>query len=364
MRRLLDNNEAVAHFLYSLGAKLALLGMTTLVLLEGDPEHPSLFPELAVCDVIITLSRERRGGRQRRLLEVLKTRGSATLEGVHPFTINQAGVVISPRFESVVSTTEPAWNPGRAAFGIADVDVLIGGGLNVGTTSLVGGSPGVGKTTLGLHFLAEGVRRHETVLYLGFMESAAQLREKAHAFGMDLSAAEAAGQLRFLIVPGYDLEADKVAVLLAEDIEQRGVQRLVIDSAAELQRSVGSEARIPDFLAALVSYLRGRQVTTYLTQDVPTIVSPDLGFENTPISLLAENLLVLRQVEYRGRLHRVLSVFKMRFSDYDPAIYEFAVTSGRGIHIVGPAPLGEGLLTGFPRVVSEPAYRAGPAESE
>jgi circadian clock protein KaiC len=70
--------------------------------------------------------------------------------------------------------------------------------------------------------------------------------------------------------------------------------------------------------------------------------------------LIAENLLLVRQVEYRGRLHRVLSVYKMRFSVYEPAIYELTVTAGRGIQIVGPAPLGEGLLTGVPRLVGEP----------
>ena len=149
---------------------------------------------------------------------------------------------------------------------------------------------------------------------------------------------------------GHDLEADEIAALVAEDIERRGVRRLVIDSAAELQRAVGSSVRIPDFLAALVSYLRGRAVTACLTLDLPTIVGPELEFAATPLSLLAENLLLLRQVEYRGRLHRVLSVFKMRFSEHEPAIYDLTVTPGLGIQIVGPAPLGEGLLTGVPRL--------------
>ena len=80
--------------------------------------------------------------------------------------------------------------------------------------------------------------------------------------------------------------------------------------------------------------------------------------------MIAENLLLLRQVEYRARLHRVLSVFKMRFSGYEPAIQEFTVTLGRGIEIVGPAPLGEGLLTGVPRLVGEPSAHGGQSGSQ
>jgi circadian clock protein KaiC len=359
MRGFLANDQAAAHFLYSLGAKLALRGATTLVLVEGDPGESSRYPELTVCDVILALRRLRHESRQRRTLEVLKSRGARPLGGDHPFEIDDTGIAIFPRFESVVTATAPAWNQERAAFGVASLDALIGGGLNAGTVTLVAGSPGVGKTTLGLHFTAEGARIQEPVLYLGFMESEAQLREKARVYGMDLGAAEAAGQVRFMMLPGHDLEADQIAAALVEDIERRGVRRLVIDSVAELQRGVVFQGRVPDFLSALVSYLRGRNVTSYLTLDLPVIMGPQLELAGTPLSVLAENLLLFRQVEYRGRLHRVFSVFKMRFSGYEPEIYELAITPGRGIEIVGRAPLGEGLLTGAPRLSGE-----SPAESD
>jgi circadian clock protein KaiC len=360
MRGYLEGDHGAAHFLYSLGAKLALLGATTLVIVEGDTDDSAAYPELTVCDVILAVRRERLDSRHRRVLEVYKTRGSMHLEGTHPFVISHAGLAMFPRFESVVAASQPAWQPGRAPFGIADLDALIGGGLNMGTATLVAGSPGVGKTTLGLHFVAEGVRAGEPVLFCGFMESPAQLLEKARRFGMELSAADASDQLRLLVLAGHDLEADQVASVLAEDIERRGVRRLVIDSAAELQRGLGSEARAPDFLSALVSYLRARAVTTYLTLDLALIVGPELELAGTPLSVVAENLLLLRQVEYRGRLHRVFSVLKMRFSDYEPAIYEYGLSPGEGVRIVGPTPLGEGFLTGVPRLLGEPPAQLGP----
>ena len=349
MRRMLTNDQAVAQFLYSLGAKLALLGMTTLVVLEGSPDEVGRLPEMAVCDVILALCSEEQGSRTRRLLKVVKTRGSAPLAGIHPYAIDGDGLSIFPRFESLSLGGQPAWNPARAGFGNAGIDRMFGGGLNVGTATLAGGSPGVGKTLLGLHFMAEGARVGEPTLFLGFLESLEQLREQARLFGMDLAAAERTGQARFLVLPAHDLEADYIAGLLYKDVERRGVRRLVIDSAAELERAIGATERKSGFLSALVTYLRSRQVTTYLTLDIPTIAGPTLEFAETPLSLIAENLALLRSVEYRGQLHLVLSVLKMRFSTHERGIYEYAIKAGQGIEIAGPAPLGEGLLTGVAR---------------
>lgn len=349
IRELLRENPVVAAFLYSLGTKLAMIGATTLLCVEGDPDDAARYPELTVCDAILALRRELRGARQRQLVQVLKARGASPLQGLHLYTITDGGVSVFPRFESTVAAVEPAWTPGRAAFGVDQLDGMLGGGLTASTITLAAGSPGVGKTLLGLHFAAEGTRAGEPTLFLGFMESEAQLREQARMFGLQLGAARSSGPTRLLVLPGYDLEADYVARLLVDDIERRGVRRLVIDSAAALERAVGGPERTPDFFSALVSYLRGRQISTYATLDIPTIAGPTLDLSGTPLSLLAENLLLLRSVEYRGELHRVFSVLKMRFSDHERAIFEYAIEGGEGLHIIGPAPLGEGLLTGIAR---------------
>ena len=348
-----EHHQAVAHFVYSLGAKLSLLGATLLVLAESNPDERDRYPELTVSDAVLALRRERQDSRQRRLLEVVKVRGAAPLNGFHPFTIDDDGVHLSPRLEAVVPAAEPVWTDERSDFGIAAVDALLGGGLTVGSATLAAGSPGTGKTLLGLHFAAQGARRGEPTLFLGFMESAGQLRAKARALGMDLAAAEAAGRVRLLVLPAYDLEADRVAELLRADVERRGVRRLVVDSAAELERGVAAEARRPEFLAALVGYLRGRNVTSYLTLDVPTIVGPELEFAGTPLSVVAENLLLLRYAEYRGALHRLFSVLKMRFSDYDRTIREYTITPGAGLQLLGAAPPAAGLLTGIAHPLAE-----------
>ena len=341
LRGFLTDEREVGQFVYSLGAKLALLGATTMILVEGHPDETSRYTEATVCDVVLALRRVRQDSRHRRLLEVLKARGAAPLEGAHPFTITADGLTVFPRFESLVGAAEPAWNPGRAGFGVAGLDRMLDGGLTVGTVTLLAGTSGAGKTLLGLHFIAAGALAGDPALFLGFLESPAQLREKARVFGMELDAAEAGGRVRFLVLPSHDLEADRMALLMMEDVERRGVRRLVIDSVAELERGLGFQERTADFLAALVTYLRTREVTTCLTLDI----SPNGGLETSlaaaSLSVIAENQLMLRQLEFRGHLHRVGAVTKMRFSDHERVIHQVAIVPGQGIQVLGPAPFAE-----------------------
>ncbi|MBV9580020.1 MAG: AAA family ATPase [Chloroflexi bacterium] len=352
MRGFLADDQAAAAFLYSLGATLALLGTTLLVLVEGDATDRIRDPEQSVCDVILSLHRVVRGGGHRREVEVLKVRGAAPLAGLHPFTIDSRGITIYPRLESVVPTDSPEWTSARAGFGIPKVDGLINGGLNVGTATLAAGTPGLGKTLLGLHFLAEGARRGQPGLFVGFTENNAQLRAKARAFGINLEAAEAAGTFTLLTIPPHDLDADLVAWLIRERVDQGHVQRLVIDSATELENGLTSPHRAAMFMASLAAYLRSRSVTTYMTVDVPTIVGPELSFSGNPLLVFAENLLLLRYAEYQGELHRVFAVLKMRFSAFDRTLRIYTIRDGVGIEIVGQAPRAEGLLTGLARPIS------------
>jgi circadian clock protein KaiC len=103
------------------------------------------------------------------------------------------------------------------------------------------------------------------------------------------------------------------------------------------------------FLASLGAYLRSRSVTTYMTVDVPTIVGPELSFAGNPLVVFAENLLLLRYAEYLGELHRLFAVLKMRFSNFDRELRVYTIRDGIGIHVAGPAPRAEGLLTGLAR---------------
>lgn len=246
---------------------------------------------------------------------------------------------------------ERGWSDERLPFGIPGIDDVVGGGLTSQTTTLVAGSPGIGKTLLGLHFLSAAETSGQPALYVGFTEDNEQLRERSRAFGLNLVEAEALGRLRLAILPGYDLEADRIAAFIAEDVERRGIRCLMIDSLGDVERGVADPQRRENFLSALVTYLRNQNITTYVTLDLNSIVSPTLEFANTPLSVLAENLILLRYAEYRNRLHRLIAVVKMRFSNYDSALNEYTISAGRGIELIGPAPSAVGLLTGIAQPV-------------
>jgi circadian clock protein KaiC len=196
---------------------------------------------------------------------------------------------------------------------------------------------------------------------VSFIEDGTQLRNKARAFGMDLEGQERAGRIHVLSMPGYELDPDQVALQIREMVERHSVQRVVIDSIAELDRTFPTRDRAPEYFAALVHYLRMRGATSYLTLDIPKIVGPDLDL--SALAVLAENLLLLRYVEYEGRLQRLMSILKMRASEHDRALQTFEIVSGVGYQLTGQAPPAEGLLTGVARPISFSRARHGRGRS-
>jgi circadian clock protein KaiC len=153
-----------------------VLGATTIITSEADPRDPVFFPEATTGDVILGLHFDLSGVRQWRGIEVIKMRGSAPLDGLHGLALTDAGVVIYPRLETRVAATtagsrsgelvyghipaealgQAAVSEGRAIFGIPELDALLGGGLTRGTSTLIVGSIGTGKTLLSLHFALAG----------------------------------------------------------------------------------------------------------------------------------------------------------------------------------------------------------------
>jgi circadian clock protein KaiC len=226
------------------------------------------------------------------------------------------------------------WAQSQMPFGIAGLDELLGGGLTEGTSTVVAGSPGTGKTLLALHFLAEGTRQNEPTLLVEFNEDVAQLRAQSQMFDLDGLFAPDNETATILELPAYEMEADVIAHQIIDVLDQRGTRRLVIDSATELQRAV-DPIRQTDYFAALIDALRARKVTTLFTFDVPTIVGADLTFANSPLAILAENLILLRQREANGALHRALAILKLRFGIASLAFHPYTIRSPEGIEVHG-----------------------------
>lgn len=363
--------QAARQFLYDVGSTLSVLGTTTLITSEADPRDPAFFPEATTGDVILGLRYDLVGVQQLRGIEPIKVRGGAPLTGLHGLGLTSEGTYVYPRLEARVAAASQGSRTGelarsdraddvmaaageldgRATFGLPELDALLDGGLTRGTSTLIVGSLGTGKTMLALHFALAGARAGEPTLFLGFRESHRQLLVKAEPFAMaaDLRAALAPqGGLTLMRWSPVEVNPDILAHQLLETIDATGTKRLVVDSAAEVERAVadtGVPQRVDNYLAALVEALRMRGVTAVFTKEIPQATAPELDFARNPISVMAENVLLLRQVERRDRLVRVLSVIKMRFSAHDSGtVREFVIVPPGGVRVL---PAGEGAATGL-----------------
>ena len=384
MRDLEPDVVASRQMLYNLGTRLSLQGTTTLITTEASPRDPAFFPEMTTADTLIGLYYELGGVRAFRGLEVLKVRGQALLPGRHSLTLSAEGMQVFPRLETRVSRSAfESWTTaaslatpqGRAAFGLKELDGLLGGGLTRQTSTLLAGSLGTGKTLLGLQFALDGVSRGEPALFLGFRETAEQLLQKAGTFGLGKrlrAALAASGGLLFQRWEPIEVDPDQVATDLLAALERTGARRVVIDSIAEVERAVresSGPARVSNYLAALLAALRTRGVTLLAIKETAKVVTTQLDFSADDLGALAENVLLLQQLAYRGRLHRVLSVLKMRFSSHDYTLREFLITSPEGIRVLAPDESGREVLVGLTEQqagatekVEPPLYQKASAE--
>jgi circadian clock protein KaiC len=354
--------EAARRLLYDLGARMSLRGTTTLITTEADPHDPGLFPEMTTADVLIGLYFKSVGMRTFRHLEVIKVRGRAPLIGQHSLSLTDDGMHIFPRLETlVVPKFREDWSvegndaqlTQRADFGFAELDALLGGGLTRGTSTLLAGSLGSGKTLIALHFALHGVSQGEPTLFLSFRETGAQLIQKANSFslGEQIRAALAPnGGLSLQRWEPVELDPDQVAMRLLSAIDQIGAKRVVIDSIVELERAVSEingRERSSNYLAALLAVLRERGVTLLALKETPKSLTTQLDFSADALSILAENVVFLQHIAYRGMLHNVLSVLKMRFSSHDYMLREFQIVSPEGLSVLTPDESGQEVMLGL-----------------
>ena len=173
--------------------------------------------------------------------------------------------------------------------------------------------------------------------------------QKADLFslGTELRAALApGGGLTLLRIPPVELDPDILADTILDTIDRIGAQRLIVDSVAEIERAAlsGDPGRVEDYHAALVESLRERGVTSFFTKELRQTVASEIDFAEDPLAVFTENVLLLRQVAHRGRVHRVLTVLKMNLSAHDASLREFTIEPPTGIRVLAPFESDNGIL--------------------
>jgi circadian clock protein KaiC len=312
-------------------------------------------PELTMADGLVQLEQRMYALRSERRLVVQKFRGSEFLEGEHAYRISRDGLTVFPRIEAQFGRpprrTPP--RPARVSTGIASLDLMLQGGLPLGTMGAVVGPSGAGKTILGLQFLAASSASEPGLLF-GCYEPPERLLLKAETMSLDFTAAEQRGDVEFLWHPTGEHILDELAHRLLQVVRRRGVKRLVIDGISGFQQAALEPERIVRFWSALCAELRALDVTTLHTMELPEFMGPELRMPVGGVTSLAEMLLLMRYVEIQSRLFRLISLFKVREGAFDPTIRKFAITDS-GIVVEEPFEGAEAVLSGMAR---EAAVRA------
>jgi circadian clock protein KaiC len=340
-------------FIHELQAHCSASGCTALLLTSGVLRTVSA--EHTMVDGILELDDQLFEFRNERSLLVRKFRGSGFLRGRHSFRISDRGVLFFPRIEAVfASASQPdVISDARIELGIPGIDRMLMGGLPAGANTGLIGASGIGKTTIGLHYLSASSAA-EPGLYFGFFETPERLRLKARHLGLSLAPAIERGDLELLWQPQRENVLDELAHRLVDAVGRRKVKRLFIDGLGGFIESATSPQRISRFFACLSNELRALGATTLFTMEVPDVVGPVVRVPATGLSAILENMIFLRFVERGSSLHRLISVHKVRDSAHDFALREFFITD-RGVHVGEVLEGVEGVTTGVAR---EPASAA------
>jgi circadian clock protein KaiC len=327
---------------------LAALGCTCLLLSDQDIhyQHPI---EMHV-DGIFRLEEEHVGARDIRYFHVQKLRGRGFLRGRHAMEITDAGIEIYPRLEAIRTERPLAVTEGRdrKPFGVKGLDGMLRGGLVAGSTTMLLGAPGAGKTVLALHFLGEGLNKGEPALFVGFNESPDQLMAKAESVALGLRSHYDAGKLRVIWNPPLELLIDAWSHEVLHVAQEHRPTRIVIDGLSDVERQEFFIGRLPTLLAALANEFGHMNITTLLTAENKGLVGSSLDVTLPAPSAVVENVIMLRYVEVASQLHRLISVLKVRESDHDTSIREFSI-SRQGLEVSHTFESAEAVLAGSAR---------------
>lgn len=334
-------------FIHELQGFANIEGCVVLLLTDGSRQETN--PDETMVDGVITLEHRWVDARAVRELAVRKIRGTGFLDGPHPFRITDAGIAVYPRVEALYAwpSTGGADLDERIATGVPKLDGMVDGGLPAGSTTLILGPSGSGKTTLGLHFLRQA-SAEQVALHFGFYESPQHLRRKADGLGLDLDEVLRNGHLDLLWQPPTEQILDDLGNRLVDAVRQRHARRLFVDGLSAFLEIAIAPDRLVTFFTTLSNELRARGVTTVYTAETYNVLGGTIETPLPGISMMFDNLILLRYVELRAHLHRLLSVVKMRDSQFDAALREFVISKD-GVDLADTFKSAEAILSGFAR---------------
>ena len=287
-------------------------------------------------------------GTERRRLRVSKYRGRGFRGGYHDFVIKRGGVAVFPRLVAAEHRTK--FVRSTQSSGIPALDTLLGGGLERGSSAVILGPAGTGKSLLSLQFAAAAVARGERAALFVFDEELGLLFDRARNMGIDLEALRDAGGMQIEQIDAAELSPGEFAHGVRASVENAGARTVVIDSLNGYQVAMPEEQSLILHMHELLQFLNRQGATTLLTMAQHGVV----GEMKAPVDVtyLADTVLLLRYFEAFGRVRRAISVIKKRTGPHEDTIRELRIGK-QGISVGEPLTNFQGILRGVPVLVGE-----------
>jgi circadian clock protein KaiC len=322
---------------------------TVLLLDDRTAERDDLQLQSIAHGVLMMQSLERDFGIKRRRLEVRKLRGSKFREGFHDYNIETGGVVVYPRL--IAAEHKPGFVRELVSSGVKQLDALLGGGLHTGTSTLMIGPAGSGKSTVAMKYALSAAKRGEPSVLFTFDESLATLLERAKGLGMDIASHIQAGTIEIQQIDPAELSPGEFVTRVRDAVEHKHAKVIVIDSLNGFLSSMPHEQALTSQLHDLLAYLGQQGVATIMTLSQHGFVGAHM---NTPVdvSYLADSVLLFRYYEVRGEVKQAISVVKKRTGGHERAIRELSFDKD-GINVGEALRRFEGVLTGTPKFISQ-----------
>ncbi|WP_277182520.1 ATPase domain-containing protein [Caballeronia sp. BR00000012568055] len=294
---------------------------------------------------VLTLERKTLDfGISRRRLQVQKLRGSGFREGYHDFAIRRGGLHVFPRL--VASEHHADFSDAPLQSGLPKLDALLGGGPLRGTSTLITGPAGSGKTTIVLQYIAEAARRGERCVLYEFDERISTLLIRANAIGIDLQPFIDLDLVHIRQMDPSEISPGEFTSIVKCEVEENNSRMIVIDSMNGYIAAMPQEKELILQLHELLSFLNQQGVTTFLINPQQGLVGT-MNSGSLNISYIADAVILLRFFEAEGRVRKALSILKNRGNLHEDTIRELMI-SKRGLELSEPLARFSGVLTGTP----------------
>ena len=309
---------------YDLASVLSSYDCTSFLVGEYSSEMMTDLPEFAVTDVVLQLLKYSTNVRDERFLRVEKLRGSNSIPGMHAFSISNTGIELYPRLLTPEVAPNYLERIERVSTGVAGLDEMIGEGFWRGSSTLVAGPTGSGKTILGLHFICDGANKGERGLFVGLQENPTQVARSMQNFGWNPEKLLNDG-FELMYRSPVEMQLDSIAAELFRRVREGNIKRVVIDALGDLEHSSVDPRRFSDFTYALTQWFAVQNVTCLMTYELSDLFEVH-GISNQEVSNMSDNILLLRFTP-QPKMERTIRVVKTRGSAHDSHEHTLEITN-------------------------------------